>query len=60
MELADAMLKLGVYEAVNLDGGGSTTMVIGDTVVNHPSDKEGERPVGNALLVVVGDRSAKH
>lgn len=55
MELADAMLKLGVYEAVNLDGGGSTTMVIGDTVVNHPSDKEGERPVGNALLVVVDD-----
>lgn len=60
VELADAMLKLGVYEAVNLDGGGSTTMVIGDRVVNHPSDKEGERPVGNALLVVVGDSSASH
>ncbi|MEO7368455.1 MAG: phosphodiester glycosidase family protein, partial [Gemmatimonadaceae bacterium] len=60
MELTDAMLKLGVYEAVNLDGGGSTTMVIGDVVVNHPSDKEGERPVGNALLVVVGDSTRHH
>lgn len=60
MELADAMLKLGVYDAVNLDGGGSTTMVIGDKVVNHPSDKEGERPVGNALIVIVGDSTGRH
>lgn len=60
MELADAMLKLGVYDAVNLDGGGSTTMVIGDKVVNHPSDKEGERPVGNALFVVAGDSTKRH
>lgn len=60
MELADTMLKLGVYDAVNLDGGGSTTMVIRDHVVNHPSDKEGERPVGNALLVVVGDSIRRH
>ena len=52
-EFANLMLKLGVYEGLNLDGGGSTTMVVGGKVVNQPSDKEGERPVGNALLVVL-------
>lgn len=51
-EFADLMLKLGVYEGLNLDGGGSTTMVINGRLVNHPSDPGGERRVGNALLVV--------
>lgn len=51
-ELADLMLQLGVYQAINLDGGGSTTMVIRNGVVNSPSDVSGERPVSNALLVV--------
>jgi len=37
---------------MNFDGGGSTTMVVDGTLVNKPSDKEGERAVGNALLVV--------
>lgn len=60
-ELAKLMLSLGANEALNLDGGGSTTMVIADPksahrlrVVNRPSDKEGERPVGDALAVVRG------
>ncbi len=43
---------LGLEEALNLDGGGSTTMVVGDQVVNDPSDAAGERPVGDALLVL--------
>ncbi|MGH7593003.1 MAG: phosphodiester glycosidase family protein [Gemmatimonadales bacterium] len=51
-EFAALMLKLGVYEGLNLDGGGSSTMVINGQVVNHPSDPGGERAVGNALLVV--------
>jgi exopolysaccharide biosynthesis protein len=51
-ELADLMRSLGVYQGLNLDGGGSTTMVIRGEVVNHPSDSTGERPVGNAILVV--------
>lgn len=59
-ELASLMLKLGAYEALNLDGGGSTTMVVSDSVVNRPSDATGERPVANALLVVSGSqRSAQ-
>ena len=40
------------YQALNLDGGGSTTMVVRQQVVNSPSDQTGERPVANALLLV--------
>jgi exopolysaccharide biosynthesis protein len=54
-ELARLMLQLGVYEGMNFDGGGSTTMVVNGQVVNSPSDKTGERAVGSALLVVVDD-----
>lgn len=62
-ESARVALELGATEAINLDGGGSTTMVIARRqrrdstsfdVVNKPSDAQGERAVGNAL-VVVGD-----
>jgi hypothetical protein len=37
---------------MNFDGGGSTTMVVKDNIVNTPSDGTGEREVGNALLVL--------
>jgi len=37
--LADLLLKLGLVNAINLDGGGSATMVVNGTVVNYPSDK---------------------
>jgi endonuclease/exonuclease/phosphatase family metal-dependent hydrolase len=53
-ELAQVMIDLGSYEAMNFDGGGSTTMVVEGKVVNRPSDAAGERPVGSALLVVAG------
>jgi len=46
---------LGMREALNLDGGGSTTMVVDDRVVNQPSDATGERPVGDALLILPED-----
>jgi exopolysaccharide biosynthesis protein len=51
-ELATLMRRLGAWQAMNFDGGGSTTMVIDGAVVNAPSDTTGERAVGNALLVV--------
>jgi len=51
-ELADYMLEWGVYQGVNLDGGGSSTMVVHNEVSNSPSDSTGERPVANALMVV--------
>lgn len=56
-ETAELMRALGSADAINLDGGGSTTMVVANaagrpSVVNRPSDLGGERPVGNALAVV--------
>jgi hypothetical protein len=50
-ELAGLMAGLGCRDAINLDGGGSTTMVVGGKVVNNPSDAAGERPVSDAWLV---------
>jgi Phosphodiester glycosidase len=50
-ELADAMIALGAFEAMNFDGGGSTALVVRDAVVNVPSDTSGERAVGNVIVV---------
>ena len=52
-DLAAYLLELGATDAMNLDGGGSTTMFLDGKVVNHPSDKEGERKVSDALLVTL-------
>jgi hypothetical protein len=52
VELAGELRRLGAWEALNFDGGGSTTMVVDGSLVNVPSDTTGERAVGNALLVV--------
>lgn len=51
-EFADFMIKEGVYQGLNLDGGGSTTMVVDGELVNNPSDVTGERAVANCLAVV--------
>jgi len=48
-ELAGLFEALGAEEAINLDGGGSSVMVVDGTTVSRPSDAEGERPVANAL-----------
>ena len=52
-ELADYLLTLGAVDAINLDGGGSTTMVLDGRVVNTPSDPNGERKVGDAIVVTL-------
>lgn len=49
-ELAQLMLRLGCTDAVNLDGGGSTTFWTQWLTLNKPSDG-GQRSVANALLV---------
>lgn len=50
-EAAAVARALGMIAAINLDGGGSTTMVVGGEVVNSPSDEAGERPVGDAIVI---------
>lgn len=57
-ETAAVAQGLGLWDAVNLDGGGSTTMVAAGALVNHPSDPAGERAVGDALVYV--DRHHAH
>jgi len=51
IEAAQFMRWLGATQAINLDGGGSTAMVVDNKVVNRPADGA-ERAVGDALLVL--------
>ena len=53
-ELADLMIKIRVHYGLNLDGGGSTTMVVRDSVMNIPSDGK-ERAVSNGWLIISTD-----
>jgi exopolysaccharide biosynthesis protein len=50
-DLAAFLIEMGATDAMNLDGGGSTTMFLDGKIVNKPSDKEGERRVSDAILV---------
>lgn len=50
-ELAELMLELGAEEAMALDGGGSSEMIVAKKIVNVPSDGV-ERRINNALLVI--------
>ena len=49
-ELADTMKGLGCVEAINMDGGGSTTLNIRSLTLNRPSGGA-ERLIANTLLV---------
>jgi exopolysaccharide biosynthesis protein len=49
-ELSNLMLSLGAVEAMNLDGGSSSTMVIDGQLVNEPTSGY-QRRVSNALIV---------
>jgi hypothetical protein len=51
-ELQGLARRLGLRSALNLDGGGSTTMVVHGHVVNHPSDEAGPRKVSDAIVVL--------
>ena len=57
-ELAGLLVGIGAVEALNLDGGGSTTMVVGNSVVNLPSDRLVRRGGTELLthLVTPGDQ----
>lgn len=60
-EFTKIMRWIGAEDALNMDGGGSTTLYVegenGNGIVNHPSDnkkfdREGERHIVNALLFI--------
>jgi hypothetical protein len=49
--LASLMLQLGAQDAINLDGGGSTTMVGDGLTLDYPNGSTYERPVADMLTV---------
>jgi hypothetical protein len=51
-EAARVMRSLGARDALNLDGGGSTGMVVLGEVVSRPSDPSGERAVSDGIFVL--------
>jgi exopolysaccharide biosynthesis protein len=56
VELRALARRLGLVNALNLDGGGSTTMWVQGAVMNKPSDLTGPRKVSDALLVYPRER----
>lgn len=58
-ELADTLVGLGARQALNLDGGGSASLVCDGELVNRPREQHGielldGRPVATALVLSVG------
>jgi hypothetical protein len=50
-EEAKILADLGCYEALNLDGGGSSCMLVNGKETIRPSDKEGQRAVPAVFLI---------
>jgi hypothetical protein len=56
-ELADVMIGLGAKRAINLDGGGSASLIAGGVLVNVPREEHGleipsGRPVSTAIAFI--------
>ena len=50
-DLALTLVRYGCVTGFALDSGGSTTVAFDGHVLNRPSDRQGERPVGEALVI---------
>jgi len=50
-ELAEILYDLGCVDALNLDGGGSSALVVNGVLLNRPAGKTDEREVMSALAV---------
>lgn len=50
-QLAKILLDLGAIEAMNLDGGGSSALVVDGVRLNRPSGRDSEREVSSAVAV---------
>ncbi len=53
-ELAEFLYNIGLKDAINLDGGGSSTLVIDGKMVNNPGSHH-ERKISNGLLIMYRD-----
>ena len=51
MELQNVLLKYDAYNAANLDGGSSTTLIYKEKTINSPADIIGERSIPSAFLI---------
>ncbi|XVJ65554.1 MAG: phosphodiester glycosidase family protein [Lacibacter sp.] len=51
--LADILVSLGCVEALNLDGGGSSCLLVNGKETIQPSDKTGQRPVPGVFLIEI-------
>ena len=52
-ELAGLMLDVGAFEAMNLDGGGSSTLVVNNILINRPTGGTFQREVMSAIATFV-------
>jgi hypothetical protein len=55
-EMANIMRSLGTVESLNLDGGGSSVMVVNGMLTGEPSDQNGERPVSESLIFTANQK----
>lgn len=61
IHLAQILIDLGCVEALNLDGGGSSCLLVNGKETIKPSDKEGQRKVPAVLMVArSGVKSLSH
>jgi uncharacterized protein YigE (DUF2233 family) len=51
LQFARFFRHMGAVDAINMDGGGSSTMVLRGNIVNNPSDSGGERGVASSIIV---------
>jgi hypothetical protein len=56
-ELAEVMVNEGAWTSMNMDGGGSSTLIVDGVIKNRPSDATGERTTTSSLAVVLRPRS---
>ena len=50
-ETQDVLYEYGAYNASNLDGGSSSTMLYDDEIINNPCDSLGERSIPSIIYV---------
>jgi exopolysaccharide biosynthesis protein len=50
-QMAGLLKEIGCVEAINLDGGGSSCLLINGKETIKPSDKEGQRPVPAVFMI---------